>query len=147
MQCLSKHKWRGRRQAPSDTHNSREETEEKDERQKTKTKKDPSTTRCAQINTARPRTQTLWHYPPANQDATSSRREKKNGRERKREKTRKGRKTHKPRKLNSMAGTPDHDASTKTKYWSRCDRSAEQLFTCGFVQAVVDRLLQQAQLR
>ena len=51
--------------------------------------------------------------PPANQDATFSRREKKNGRERKREKTRKGRKTHKTRKLDSMAGTPDH-ASTKT---------------------------------
>ena len=54
MQCLSKHKWRGRRQAPSGTHKSREETEEKDERQKTKTKKEASTTRCAQINTARP---------------------------------------------------------------------------------------------
>ena len=33
----------------------------------------------------------------------------------------------------------------KNKDSSRRDRAAEQLFTCGFVQAVVDRLLQQPQ--
>ena len=34
VQCLGKHKWRGKRQAPSGAHKSREETEKTDERRK-----------------------------------------------------------------------------------------------------------------
>ena len=87
VQCLGKHKRRGRRQAPSGAHKSREETENKDKRKT----KDASTTRCVHINTARsasnPDTLTL---PPANQDATPLRREKKNWQRKKKGEKREG---------------------------------------------------------
>ena len=50
VQCLGKHKRRGRRQAPSGAHKSREETKKEDERKT----KDASTTRCVHINTVSP---------------------------------------------------------------------------------------------
>ena len=113
-----------------------------EKRQRRKTK-ETSTTRCVHINTASPASNpdTLTLPPPTKAPRPRGGR-KKNKWQRKKKGGKQGREES---DINWTAWLARQIMQVQKQRLVGRDRAAEQLFTCGFVQAVVDRLLQQPQ--